>query len=383
LRDVTESKKREKKLREAHEKLLEHDKSRSDFVFNVSHELKTPLASMSYAIDNMLKGIVGELSESAISYIGMVKEDVERLSQTVGDILDLSRIEANTFKLDKVKIPLRRLLERTVRSLQLQAEENCLDLTFDSDIYSDFIECDPRKMERVIINIIRNAIKFTPAHGYIKVVLCSNPHDENMLCISITDSGIGIPKEHIHKVTERYFRVGEHVEGTGLGLAISKDIIELHGGSLVVASPPKNMKIGTGVYLSVPKCKPPLVMVVDDDDMARDIICRHLERHGYNSKTCRNGAEALDCLEVYIPDVIITDLVMPVLDGVAMIAEIKIRSEWRHIPVVAVTGGELSQAKREILEGFDIPALAKPYDCRNLLDIIEKTIFGMHYLHKG
>jgi CheY-like chemotaxis protein len=313
----------------------------------------------------------------------MVKEDVQRLSQTVGDILDLSRIEANTFKLDKVKIPLRRLLERTVKSLQLQAEENCLDLTFESEISSGFVNCDPRKMERVIINIIRNAIKFTPNHGEIKVSLHINPIDTNMFCISITDSGIGIPKEYINKVTERYFRVGEHVEGTGLGLAISKDILELHGGSLSISSPPDNMETGTQVDLNIPKCAPPLVMVIDDNDLARDVILKYLSQNGYNTKPCLNGAEALDHLEECIPDIIITDLMMPIMDGAAMISEIKSRSEWRHIPVIAVTGGELSQAKREILEGFDIPALAKPYEYRNLLDIIEKTIFGMHYLHKG
>ena len=383
LRDITVSRNRENKLREANERLLEHDRARSDFVFNVSHELKTPLASMGYAIDNILKGIVGDLPKSVINYIEMMKEDVQRLSQTVGDILDLSRIEANTFKLDKVKIPLSRLMKRTVNSLQLQAEENNLTMTLDTAMAMGFVECDPRKMERVILNILRNAVKFTPPNGSIEVVLCSNPQDDNMFCISITDSGIGIPEEHIHNVTERYFRVGEHVDGTGLGLAISKDIIELHGGSIAISSPPPNQENGTQVHLYIPKSRPPKILAVDDDNMTRELLGEQLKQNGYTAQCCANGAEALEYLKENIPDAIITDLVMPVLDGVAMIAEVKTNPEWRYIPIIAITGGELSQVKREILEGFDIPALAKPYKCSDLLDLMETTVFGMHYLNRG
>ena len=380
LRDITERKQREEKLRAANEQLREHDRARSDFVFNVSHELKTPLASMSYAIDNILKGIVGDLPEKVVDYIKMMKEDVERLSQTVGDILDLSRIEANTFKLDKVKIPLGRLLKRTTNSLRLQADENNLLLSLSMDAELGFIECDPRKMERVILNILRNAVKFTPANGTIAVELSD---DKGMFCISITDSGIGIPDKYLKKVTERYFRVGQHVDGTGLGLAISKDILELHGGRMNIISPPPGQSNGTRVELYIPRSDPPEILTIDDDNMVGKLLGQQLEKNGYKSSYRNNGAEALDYLKTRIPNAIVTDLVMPVLDGVAMIAAIKANPEWRYIPIVAITGGELSQAKREILEGFDIPALAKPYKCSDLLDLIETTVFGMHYIKRG
>ncbi len=382
LRDLTGHILREKELRKVNEQLREHDRARSDFVFNVSHELKTPLASMSYAIDNMLKGIVGELPKEAIKYIEMLKEDAQRMAQTVGDILDLSRIESNTFKLDKVKIPLSRLVKRTVKSLQLQADENRLSLTLDPDIALGFTECDPRKMERVILNIIRNAVKFTPANGTITVKLSMNRDNMNQFHISIIDSGVGIPTEHIDKVTERYFRVGEHVDGTGLGLAISKEILELHGGDIQLISPPVGCKIGTQVNLYIPKSSPPKVIAVDDEKMSTELINAQLSSKGYITICCKNGAEAIACLEKSLPDIILTDLAMPVLDGVAMIAEIKSHPKWRYIPIIAITGGELSQVKREILEGFDIPALAKPYERKDLLDLIETTVFGMQYLNQ-
>jgi CheY-like chemotaxis protein len=124
-------------------------------------------------------------------------------------------------------------------------------------------------------------------------------------------------------------------------------------------------------------------LTIDDDNMVGELLGQQLEKNGYKSSYRNNGAEALDYLKTRIPNAIVTDLVMPVLDGVAMIAAIKANPEWRYIPIVAITGGELSQAKREILEGFDIPALAKPYKCSDLLDLIETTVFGMHYIKRG
>ena len=158
-------------LQNANERLLAHDRARTEFVSNVSHELKTPLASMSYAIDNLLKGIVGSLPERAITYLEMLKEDAQRLGHTVGDILDLSRIESNRLELDRVRIPLTRLVHRTVASLQIQATEAGLNLNISTNGSKGFAECDPQKIERVILNVIRNAIKFTPSEGSVDVTL--------------------------------------------------------------------------------------------------------------------------------------------------------------------------------------------------------------------
>ena len=368
-------------LKTANDRLLAHDRARTEFVSNVSHELKTPLASMSYAIDNLLKGIVGPLPERAVTYLEMLKEDAQRLGHTVGDILDLSRIESNRLELDKVRIPLTRLVRRTVDSLKIQASEGGLDLNMASNGSKGFAECDPQKIERVILNVVRNAIKFTPPEGSVDVALRTDPENDQLFQMTVIDSGIGIPEEHLEKVTERYFRVGEHVDGTGLGLAICKDIVELHGGRLRLSSPPPDRESGTQVDIRLPKSSPPLVLTVDDCEETSGIISEQLERQGYGVSACANGAEALTHLETDRPDVIITDLVMPVLDGIAMIAEIKAHPSWRHIPIIAVTGGDLDRTKREILEGFAIPALAKPWRQEQLLDLIEATVFGMRYLN--
>jgi signal transduction histidine kinase len=370
-----------KELREANAQLQANDRARTEFVSNVSHELKTPLASMNYAINNLLKGIAGPLPERVITYIEMLNEDAQRLGNTIGDILDLSRIEAHSLQLDRVRIPLSRLVQRTVDSLLLQASENNISLNLSMNGCAAFAECDPKQIERVILNIIRNAIKFTPDNGSIDVSLATATENQNYFHISITDSGIGIKPEHIEKVTDRYFRVGEQVDGTGLGLAICKEIVELHGGSMTLSSPPQNRPHGTQVDVRLPKSTPPRVLAVNNCSLTTDLIKVQLNNHGYTVNCCQDGSEAITKIESLNPDIIITDLVMPVLDGVAMIAEIKARPAWRHIPIIAVTVGELDITKREILEGFSIPTLAKPWKQRELLDLIESSVFGMQYLN--
>jgi PAS domain S-box-containing protein len=381
LRDITERKKRENELRAANQRLRAHDKARMEFVSNVSHELKTPLASMGYAIDNLLKGIVGPLPERAVTYIEMLKEDSQRLGHTIGDILDMSRIESNTLKLDCVRIPLTRLVRRTVESLKLQASESDLTLNLSMNGSKGFTNCDPQKIERLILNVIRNAVKFTPPNGSVDVTLRTATHDASCFQLSVTDSGIGISSEHINKVTDRYFRVGEHVDGTGLGLAICKDIVELHGGSLELCSPPPDRPTGTRVSISLPKCSPPHVLAVDDCADALELIHAQLKAEEYTVACCANGTEALTHLEHNSPDIIITDLVLPTLDGISMIAEIKAHPEWRHVPIIVITGSELDRTRREILEGFSIPALEKPWQKADLLDLIESAVFGMRYLN--
>ncbi|MBT3192175.1 MAG: response regulator [Verrucomicrobia bacterium] len=379
--DITERKRRENELRDANERLRAHDQARTEFVSNVSHELKTPLASMGYAIDNLLKGIVGPLPDRAVTYIKMLKEDSQRLGRTVGDILDLSRIESKTIRLDRVRIPLTRLVRRTVDSLRIQAVESNLSLSLSLNGSKGFADCDPQKVERLLLNLIRNAVKFTPPQGAVDVSLRTPKGKPDLFELRVTDSGIGISSEHIDKVTDRYFRVGEQVDGTGLGLAICKDIVELHGGSLAICSPPPDQPTGAQVSICLPKSSPPHVLAVDDCTDTAQVIGKQLESEGYAVASAANGVEALAFLEQQIPDIIITDLVMPVMDGISMIAEIKAHPEWRHVPIIAITGGELDRTRREILEGFSIPALEKPWLKETLLDLIESAVFGMRYLN--
>jgi len=376
VRDITVRKKAQDALEEAVEKLEEHDRRRSQFVSNVSHELRTPLTSMIYAVANLLRGVAGDLSQGVRRYIELLDGDCRRLLGTVNDILDLRKVEAGSLELAKARIPLKRLVVRTAEALRVQAEQKQQGLSIDPGTRSWFVDCDAHKMERVILNVIGNAVKFTPEDGNIEVSLAEDPSDGGRVVVSVKDSGIGIPAGALPKVTQRYFTVGEQVSGTGLGLAISKEIVELHGGSIGIESPPPGRERGTEVSISLPVAEAPTVLVADDDESVVSLLASQIAGQGYGVMTASDGREALEKLEKESPDVVVLDLVLPEIHGTEIILKMKSDKALMRLPVIAVTGASMDRAKAGILSSFSIPALSKPWDEAELLDRVESALLG-------
>jgi signal transduction histidine kinase len=371
----------EQNLRQAISKLEEHDRAKTQFVTNVSHELKTPLASMSYAVENLLKGVMGEVPDRIRTYLEMVRDDAQRLHRTISDILDLSRLEADTLKLEQAVIPFGRFVRRTLDAVALEVEERSVSLQVAIPDAVGFAACDATKMERVILNVVRNAITYTDPDGTIEVSVSRRPSPEDMLCVTVTDAGIGIPEIYIEKVTERYFRVGDHIDGMGLGLSIAKEIIELHGGTIGIKSPPPGRDQGTQVSISLPAVQtPPAIVTVDDDPDVLDLIEAQLTVDGYTVVKALNPRDAVSALHENRADILLVDLVMPDIRGDAVIAEVKADHGLRRIPIVVLTGSEIDRDTRYTLERFSVPALAKPWKQEALLDAIESAIIGKHYL---
>ncbi len=376
VRDVTVRRRAQEALEEAVARLEEHDKARSQFVSNVSHELRTPLTSMIYAVDNMLRGVLGPVPDSLRRYLQLLNSDCHRLLATVNDILDMRRIESRTLTLSKARIPFSRFVRRSTDSLRVQAEQKGLVLEVRSQALDAFVECDAHKMERVIINIVGNAIKFTPEGGRILVEVRLSPEGSEWIQLAVEDTGIGIPSEAIDRVTERYFTVHEEASGTGLGLSISKEIVELHGGALKLRSPPPGQEKGTGVYVTLHRAAPPCVLVVDDEKGILNLLTRQLTAHGYRVLTADNGVDALESIRREGPDIVLLDLVMPVMDGTKVILKMKSEKSMMGIPTIVITGAHLSRSSAEILQNFSIPALRKPWSESDLLDSLEEGLLG-------
>ena len=255
-REIAERHRAGVSLQEAYRKLEELDRAKMQFIFNVSHELKTPLASLRYAVDNLLDGLGGPPSEKARLYLETMRRDGERLARTVNDVLDLSRIEANTLALNREQVPLASMVEQIAAALRMPAEKKRHALTVSIESWDDQADCDSEKMSRVLMNVIENAIKYTPPDGIVDILLHRDPTHPGFAVVDVIDNGIGIPPQFLDRVTERYFRIGEHTNGTGLGLSISKEILELHGGWLQVRSPPHGRGNGTQVSLYIPTLAP-------------------------------------------------------------------------------------------------------------------------------
>jgi PAS domain S-box-containing protein len=380
--DITERKRVEAELRDAIVRLQKHDQEKSEFVSNVSHELKTPLTSMLYGTRNLLKGVAGQLSPDAVRYLKMFDKECQRLVNTINTILDLGRIDSQKFALSTVRVSLARLVARSVEALRIQAESNQVAVLLSTDRQTAFVTCDPEMMERVVQNIVSNAIKFTPAGGAVEIRVAADRVNRKHMTLEVEDNGVGIPPDALSRITERYFRVGRHPNGSGLGLAISKETVVLHGGTLAVESPPPGKSQGTRVTVALPVAEPPTVLIVDDEPMVLDLLRTQLDGHGYRVSTASSGSEARQMIETRMPDALILDLVLKDVHGCDLIVALKGSEQGRVLPILAVTGANVDESRLEVLTRFAIPLLPKPWHEAELLDRFESALMGMRVFQK-
>jgi PAS domain S-box-containing protein len=230
-KDITDKKRYERRLKEL-------DRMKSDFVSNVSHELRTPLTAIKGSVDNMLDGLTGELNEKQFRYLTRIKSNADRLARLINDILDLSRIESGKIDLKPDILPLLALTKEVAETLRPMALEKLISLEVASSDTSVAAWADRDKIAQVLMNLIGNAVKFTPAHGSVSVTVDRN--GDEWVKVSVADSGGGIPPEEAPKIFDKFYQITslakQTAKGTGLGLAISKALVEMHGGRLWVDS---------------------------------------------------------------------------------------------------------------------------------------------------
>lgn len=228
-RDVTEKKRYEERLKEL-------DQMKSAFVSNVSHELRTPLTAIKASVDNMLDRVLGDLNEKQVGYLTRIKSNSDRLSRLINNLLDLSTIEAGKIDLQPTNLPLVTLAEEVAESLRPVAAEKLISLDIGGAQPGVNAWADRDKVMQVLINLIGNALKFTPPRGKVAVAVGRNA--DEWVKISVADTGPGIPAAEVDKVFNRFYQIGQvgrqKSQGTGLGLAISKTLVEMHGGKIWV-----------------------------------------------------------------------------------------------------------------------------------------------------
>lgn len=377
VRDITVRKQAQDALEDAVARLEEHDKARTQFVSNVSHELRTPLTSVIYAVSNMLRGIIGPLPDRANNYLRMIEGDCKRLLNTVNDILDIRKIEDKTLELHHALLPLGSLMRYSAESLRVQAAAKSVQLFISTSKKEYFIDGDIGRMERLIINVVGNAVKFTPENGQIVVEIMDAPDNIKNVMIVVTDTGVGIPAESIEKVMMRYFTVGIQPNGSGLGLAISKEIVELHGGKLEIVSPPDGKDNGTQVSISLPTVPSPNVLVIYKDNAVAVALKRQLAEYGYRLSIEAHSSDIVSTMSALLPDVVLIDISGDPRDGIEVIAGIKGHPDFRHLPVVVVTDEMLKSSQEEILNTLNIPVLTKPWDESTLTQCVAGVFLGL------
>lgn len=359
VRDITRRHKAQQDLRHALERMEALNRARMEFVSNVSHELRTPLTSMIYAVRNMKGGHAGALGERAMQYLERLDADCRRLLGTVNDILDLRQIENNTLTIAKRRVAPALIAAEAASSLREQAAQKGVGLSVAPVGRVDFAEGDAAKLERVFINIIGNAVKFTPSGGCISVKSGRSDAFPGMSAIAVSDTGVGIPAEALPKVTARYFQVGDQPVGTGLGLAITKELLELHGGKLAVESPDPETGKGTRVTVALPLAASPRIVFVSGSSPAlgEALVGRGfaVERHG-------SGHAAMRALLEPRADAVVLCGDSADLPATEFVVKLRGDSRLRGMPAVFAQDPARPAARSALglMDAFKIPVVA---DC--------------------
>ncbi|MBN1384346.1 MAG: response regulator [Elusimicrobia bacterium] len=383
IRDITQ----EKKI----------DRMKSEFVSNVSHELRTPLTSVKGAVELVLGGSEGPVSDSQRELLTIVKNNTLRLIKLISDLLDLSKIESGRIEMEIMPRNIIDIIKNTISEIKSLADQKQITLSFNSPEQLPEVCCDEDRIKQVLINIIGNAIKFTPAK---KSIVISVEENKEELQINITDTGMGIAEEHVDMVFEKFKQVDSSstrsAGGTGLGLPITKSIIEAHKGRIWVESElgkgstfsftlPKIIKEGVietvkpiekgqlkQISLKEIIQKPHFIidkiLVVDDDEDLARIIKRHLEKEKYEITIAHSGAEAVKKAIEIKPQLITLDILMKGMDGFAVAELLKQNPDTKDIPIVIVS------AIFEKEKGYKLGAvdyITKPFDPDKLIASIK------------
>ncbi|MBI5747141.1 MAG: GAF domain-containing sensor histidine kinase [Nitrospirae bacterium] len=226
-----------RQLEESNKKLKEFDRLKTMFLSLVSHELRTPLTSIKGFVENMLDGFTGGLNNKQKDYLKRIKSNTDRLTRMINDLLDLSAIESGRIRLSPVELSPSEVAKEVVEQLKPLAAEKNLFIEIIAPDQAPKIWADQDKLNQIMINLLNNAIKFTPAGGRIRIETGFNDKD-SFVCVH--DNGVGISPEDLPKIFDPFFQVSrqaeEKVQGSGLGLTITKSLVELHWGKIWVKS---------------------------------------------------------------------------------------------------------------------------------------------------
>lgn len=382
--------------------------AKSRFLANMSHELRSPLNAILGFSQVMLRN--PNISAEQISNINIIYRSGEHLLNLINQVLDLSKIEAGKTTLNLDNVDLYHLLEDLENMFRLQATNGGLKLIFEyKELIPRHIYSDGVKLRQVLINLLSNALKFTPT-GTIKLqVTPSLPKNNSTLPNSLTlnfriqDTGVGIALEELPYIFDAFSQAqaGRKIqEGTGLGLAISRKFIQLMGGDIRVNSElgkgttfefqiqsslgAENIHPNTNTSRKIISLAPgqPIykILIVDDKLVNRQLLKKFLEPLSVELKEASNGQEAIDIWAVWFPHLILMDMRMPIMDGYEAIIHIKATLQGQATAVIALTASVLEEEKTIILSTGCDDFIRKPFREQIIFDALEKHL-GISYLY--
>jgi len=400
-------------------KKIQEIEMKNVFISNISHEFRTPLTLSIGPLEGILRGEHGYIGTGTKDQIGLALRNNRRLLKLVNQLLEFTRLGSKSEDVSYYKKDINQFLSAIVDSFVFLAKKKDITLHFIPGKGSEPVYIDPGKMERVLLNIIGNAFKFTPRGGSI-IIDIENGKEEvegNFIKISVKDTGIGIKEEDLSHVFERFQQVdgssSRRHEGTGIGLSLAKDLIELQGGKIKAESEygrgstftiyipmgkdhisnqsqineerdeivltQKEIELSDLGYdeIKIREGKPtgekPLILFIDDNLDVRRYVTGILGKK-YEVITAEDGLKGLEKLKEYIPDLIISDIMMPGMDGYQFCQSVKSNPELRHIPLIFLTAKADTAFKIESLEEGADDYIVKPFNSQELLARVKSML---------
>lgn len=391
------------------ERLRELDQLKSRFFTNISHELRTPLTLISGPLDTVLeKGI--EQPEAA-SDIALARDNSQKLLDLVNEIMDLSKLESGKLELNKKPLPLHKTLKRIFFGFESFAKIKGVDLQFDCELDEKlWINTDAEKLEKIITNLVSNAIKFTDSGGEVHMAVKAG-NTTNSAQIEVRDTGMGISAKDMPRIFDRFFQStakGAPLQGgTGIGLALSRELARLFGGDLNVKSEVDKGSVFTfyfpyestavqeevASFSEIPEAEEtpqshivyepilingekPRLLIVEDNLEMREYLTGILKQD-YRCTAVANGAEAMQKLQTQYFDLVTSDVMMPVMDGFELREKINTMDQrLKMLPFVFVTARALEEDK---LQGLSLGVddyITKPFSSNELLARIHNLLLN-------
>ena len=413
-------------LKKIDKELEEATQAKLTFFTNISHEFKTPLTLIKGPLENLLEEDV-KPSDVKKMYQIMHRNTV-RLLQMINQLMDFRMVESKKMKIKASRNDLEEFIRDIYDSFKTLAEKRHIHLSYEIQTRHQAIWFDYEKMEKVMFNILSNAFKFTPLNGRINIKVSKHKIDNPGLfseevCIEVKDSGQGIPDDELPKIFDRFYHRGESkiIKGTGIGLNFSKELVELHRGRMTVKS---KEGIGTSIFVYLPlgnlhlieeemvKEKPPTeknrlnivdipystneefasthilesdnapsILIVEDMPDVLEFIRIGLNGD-YNIYTATNGKEGIQRVMDKEPDLIVSDVMMPEMDGFEMTRRLKSDTKTSHIPIVLLTAKTGVQDKIEGIEGGADFFLEKPFNSSLLKSSINNLLLSRKKLRE-
>jgi signal transduction histidine kinase/CheY-like chemotaxis protein len=371
------------RLEKAYEYTFASDKAKNEFIAILAHELRNPLAPILSAIeylklqklDNLAKETVKNMEEQAIM-----------MRRLLDDLLDTARITQKSFKLQKERVSLNEIIQKSVAGVGdfVRSRRHALTVTLPKE--SIMLDADPVRLRQIVMNLLNNSCKYTEPGGRIEV---RAEERNDYALIEVVDNGVGLEPSAINELFQPFKQMQDSTQrgtGLGIGLFLTKRLTEMHQGKLVASSEGTGKGSTFGVYLplpdqrslpgfwktkgEMPRSSTKRVLVVDDNEVAANMLKRLLSAHGYEAEAVYSGEDALQRLESFAPDLLLLDIGMPVMDGYETTA--KAREMGWEGKIAAISGyGQDTDKQRSEKAGFD-HHLVKPVPVEEVLALLRE-----------